>query len=213
MKLIAKNAFLLACGLLACALPSRAGQIPYGNIGQVNTTTYTYTAAATGDVIGYFMGSGASWSEDVGMLINGTLSTNGFGLNDHTTSVGGSFNFGAVTAGDTLTFVLRVINSGGTLPANQLWYTDPLLNGGAGNHVYSTSAVINQVYGGSPAGTYVAFEDAPLTASDLNYFDDTFIFTNVASHSAGVPDGGTTAVLLGMAFTGLAVLRRRIVRA
>jgi hypothetical protein len=201
---IAALAFASAVGM------AHAGPIPYPNKGTPNPAVYTFTAAATGDVIGYFGGSGASFDEKVGLLDNGVLTSAGYGLDDHTTAVGASFDFGMVTAGDTLVFVDDVISEGGFV------YSDPSLNvpyDAPGvtnhNHVYSTSALAGQVFAGSPAGTYVGFEDLPFPGSDYYYFDDTFVFTDVSTTTTGVPDGASTMALLGVGVAALFLLRRR----
>jgi len=202
---------VVALALASSAGVALAGPIPYPSSGTPNSTTYTFTAAATGDVIAYFAGSGASYDEQVGMLDNGVLTAAGFGLDDHSSVVGQSFDFGPVTAGDTLVFVDHVFNTAGYV------YSDPSLNvpydidGSDGhNHVYSTSATLGQVYAGSPAGTYVAFEDLKFPDSDFNYFDDTFIFTDVSTVTNTVPDGVPTLALLGLGVAGICLLRRRV---
>src|SRR5258706_11015397 len=115
------------------------------------------------------------------MLVNG-VATGIVGLDNHAAALGVSLNLGAVTAGDTIVFVL--VNH--TLGDNA--YSDRSLNGaydgGVGlNHVYSTpytqtSPIIDSI----PAGTYVAFEDLrgndPF--NDWNYHDETFVFQNVS---------------------------------
>ena len=187
-----------------------AGPIPYPNAGTPNPVTYTFTASATGDVTGYFAGSGAAYDEQVGLLDNGVLTPAGYGLDDHSSVVGQTFDFGHVTAGDTLVFVDHVFDTAGYV------YSDPSLNvpyddnGVDGhNHVYSTPALAGLVYSGSPAGTYVAFEDLKFPYSDFNYFDDTFIFTDVATHTS-VPDSASTLALLGIGIAGICLLRRRV---
>jgi VPDSG-CTERM motif len=206
-----KILLLAAVGVTGLSSSLIAGPIPYPTPGVENPVTYSFTATASGDVMGYFAGSGAAYDEVVGMSVNGAPVAS-FGLDDHSSLVGDSFNFGSVTAGDTLVFVLNTLS-----PPLGLAYSDPSLNGpydglGAGpghNHVYSTGATAGQVYAGSPAGTYVAFEDLPFySPPDWNYFDDTFIFTDVST-TTSVPDSGSTMMLLGMAMTGLGLLRRK----
>src|SRR5436309_2635111 len=87
----------------------RADLIPYPTSGIENPVTYTFTATSTGDVIAYFAGSGAAYHNDLGMLVNGVLSPNGFGLENHSSAIGDAFDLGSVTIGDTLTFVLHNI--------------------------------------------------------------------------------------------------------
>jgi hypothetical protein len=184
---------------------AHAGPIPYATPGLENPATYTFTAVATGHVIGYFAGSGASYDEVVGMSVNGG-SPGAFGLDNHTTAIGGSFDFGAVTAGDILKFYVHVNSTGYT------YSSDKTQNVDGKNHLYSTQATAGQAFAGSPVGTYIAFEDL-LGGGDFNYHDNTFVFTNVANGVDNVPDGGATVALLGAGLTGLVALRRRFRRA
>ena len=196
--------------ILSCP-PAKADLIPYPNAGTPNPITYTFTAAATGHVIAYFAGSGAAYDEQLGMLINGVMSPNGFGLDDHSSALGQSFDLGSVTAGDVLTFAVDVIS-----PSLGLVYSDPALNGGydfaGSNHVFSTQyTATSTVFPGIPVGTYVAFEDLRFPGSDFNYFDETYVFTNVATNDdppTATPEP-TTLLLLGIGVTGMAFMRRR----
>jgi hypothetical protein len=197
-------------GLAGAAGIAHAGAIPYPDSGTPNPVFYSFTATSTGEVDAYFAGSGASYDEQVGLFINGVLSSAGWGLDDHSSTVGQVFDMGDVTAGDTLVFADMVANTDGTV------YSDPSLNvpyDAVGtinnNHVYSTSATAGQVSSLIPAGTYVAFEDLPFPGSDFNYFDDTFVFTNVSTTTNGVPDASATLSLLGLGVGALAAARRK----
>jgi len=176
-----------------------AAAVTYPNPGSQNLQTYSFTATTTGDLIAYFAGSGGAELENqLGLLVNG-VSTGLIGLNNHTTAIGESFNFGHVVAGDVLTFVDLVTGYA-------TWYSDPALNGGNGNHVYSKTVGADEAFAGSVAGTYVAFEDLIFPNSDLNYRDHTFVFA-IAS---AVPEPSTWAMLiLGFAGVGFMAYRRR----
>jgi hypothetical protein len=196
-------------GLASAAGIARAGAIPYPDVGTPNPTTYSFTATSTGDVDAYFAGSGASYDEQVGLFINGVLSSAGWGLDDHSSTVGQLFDMGHVNAGDTLIFADDVLSTNGIV------YSDPSMNvpydGSVTNHnhVYSTSATAGQAGTGVPAGTYVAFEDLSFPGSDYNYHDDTFVFTNVTTTTSGVPDASATLSLLGLGVGALAAARRK----
>ncbi|MGO9110861.1 MAG: PEP-CTERM sorting domain-containing protein [Thermoguttaceae bacterium] len=224
-RLTVLKAFVFSVALIGAISASvdAVAQIPYGNVGTPNPTVYTFTAMATGDVIAYFAGSSASFDEQVGLLDNGVLTSAGFVLDDHTSSVGQSFDLGHVTAGDTLTFVDQVEGQVNGVGYTADVYSNPSLNvaydsldGGAGvanhNHIYSTSYTTGGVLDHSiPSGTYVAFEDLPFPNSDYNYFDDTFVFTNVGTTTSTIPEPSTLIVwsLLGTFAVGLGWWRKR----
>ena len=198
---------------LSVATSKVSAQIPYPNSGTVNPVTYSFTAAATGDIVAYFAGTGAAFDEQLGLLDNGVLTPAGFGLDNQTSAIGDSFDLGTVTAGDTLTFVVNVLTFGlGNV------YSDPSLNGtydaGVGvNHVYSTPYTAGSIpaFGAIPSGTYVGFEDLPAWwPPDYNYFDETYVFSdNVSVTTHGVPDATSTLSLFGLGLSGLGLIRRR----
>jgi hypothetical protein len=184
-----------------------ADVIPYPNVGTPNPVTYTFTAAATGSITAYFAGSTAGYDNELGLLVNG-VSTGVVGLDDHASAIGQSLILGSANAGDTLVFVL--VNN--TLGEDA--YSDPAMNVSydtpgetlGHNHVYSTSyTATSPVFPGVPVGTYVAFEDLPFPGSDFNYYDENFVFTNVAATSSAVP-------LPAAAWSGIILLGSMIAR-
>jgi Domain of unknown function (DUF4114)/PEP-CTERM motif len=188
-------AALLAIGAAGSAF---AGVTPYPNAGTQNPTTYTFTSNG-GDVMAYFMGSSASYNESLGLLING-VDSGITGLQNHSTAVGESLDFGTIAAGMTLTFYINVATTG------DVFYSDKGLNSDGVNHVYSTDVGAS---GGVPAGTYVAFEDLK-GGGDLNYHDETFVFTNVGTVTPSVPEPANLALLMsGLGLMGFVARRRR----
>jgi hypothetical protein len=200
------SALIAAAPLTAWA----ADLIPYSG-GQYNSTTYSFTAAADGDLIAYFVGgSGAGITNELGLMVNGVLAPIS-GLNNHTSSVGDFLNFGHVNAGDTLVFVLHNLSdskdafSDASLNAA---YDDPSYTGGH-NHIYSTAyTATDPLFGGGvPAGIYAGFEDLGFPNSDFNYDDESFVFTNVAAVATAVPEAATWAMML-LGFFGLGATLR-----
>lgn len=188
-----------------------ADPIPYPNSGTYNPVTYSFTAATAGDVMAYFIGgSGAGYTNEMGLLVNGIQTPAGFGLDNHTSNVGDSFDLGHANAGDSLVFILDNLSLG------KLAYSDPSMNvpyDDAGqtehNHIYSTAyTATTPLFGSVPAGAYVAFEDIPFPGADFNYNDESFVFTNVGTTST-VPEPGSLSLLAGTILPGLGCLIRR----
>jgi len=195
MKL-SKTTLAAALLALSAAGSAFADATPYPSAGTQNPATYSFTSNG-GDVKAYFMGSTASYNESLGLLIDG-VNSGITGLQNHTAGVGDSLDFGSIAAGKTLTFFINVATTG------DIFYSDKSLNSDGINHVYSTS------FSGSstvPVGTYVAFEDLK-GGGDLNYHDETFVFTNVAT--AAVPEPANLALLMGgLGLMGFVARRRR----
>jgi hypothetical protein len=192
------GAAAIAALSLSASVARAADAIPYPDIGTPNVASYSFTAASTGDLIAYIVGGfGADFDNELGVLVNG-VAQGGFGLDNHSSSVGDSFDFGPVNAGDTLTFVLKN-NSLGAMA-----YSDPSLNvaydspgySGTHQHIYSTTyTATTPLFAGVPKGTYVAFEDLPFPGSDFNYNDESFVFENTRLRS-GTPEPATWGLML-----------------
>jgi hypothetical protein len=208
------------CAAALCAIGGAAAAqgIPYPNGGTQNTASYSFTAAATGEVDAYFAAeTSASYAEAVELIVNG-VATGNFGLINHSTTAGTEFDMGNVLAGDTISFAIQVYTTG-TYGEGQSYmvYSDPSLNlvanggidsSGNGQHIYST----NYTQGSGlpeniPSGVYVGFEDAVVPGADLNYADETYVFTDVGV-STTVPEPAALA-LFGAGLVSLAALRRR----
>jgi hypothetical protein len=191
----------MLCGALALAITAvaDADSIPYPNPGTYNAQTYTFSAISTGDVIAYFAGTDAAFDERLGLLINGVQTSAGFGLDNHTSTIGQSFDLGHANAGDTLVFDVKVVS-----PPLGIIYSDPSLNvpyDEAGetighNHVYSTAyTATSPIFPGVPPGLYVGFEDEQFPFSDFSYADETFVFTNARIGAVPEPSSFALAVL------------------
>jgi len=201
-----KTLALAALGLIGMSASVMAVPITYNGAGLsgVNAATYSFTATGTGPITAYFVGQTAGYGSVIGMLVNG-VDTGITGLQNHSSAYGDSLVLGNVTAGDSITFyMLASTDYSGPPTVDYTWYSNPALNSDGLNHIYSSA------YGGDgiiPAGTYVGFEDLP-GGGDLDYDDHQFVFTGVRGVS--VPDGGTTIAMLGLAFAGLGLLRRKL---
>lgn len=202
MKL--KTAISSAAAAIALALsatPASAAIPVYPDGGNQNPFTYSITATATANVIAYFAGVSGSFTNLLGLRVNG-IDTGILGLDSQATAPGTALDFGPVNAGDVLTFYINV-NDG-----EFFWYSDPSLNDDGVNHVWSTA------YAGGdfdiPAGTYMTFEDLP-DGGDFNYSDLGFVFTNVSVIGTAVPEPASWAMMIaGFGLVGAAMRRRRV---
>jgi hypothetical protein len=187
--------FLLVAILTMTAATVNAAPVRYANSGVENPDTYSFTASTTGDLIAYFAGSSASFTNTLGLIVNG-IEVGLTGLNNKLSSYGDSINFGHVNAGDSLVFKLNVLTTG------KSFFSDKTLNNDNVNHVFSNSFLGDSSI---PAGTYVAFEDLN-GGGNFNYHDENFVFTNVAVSPVPVPAG---IWLFGTGLMSLASFVRR----
>jgi hypothetical protein len=177
------------CGVGSLVSNAKASTlIPYPNRGVENPATYTFTASHDGDVIAFFAGSGAAFSEVVGMTVNG-IPTGITGLNDHTSHIGDSLVLGSVSKGDKIVFFDKELD----LQNPDTWYSDLALNRDHEQHVCSTPYDSNShlLNGAIPSGVYVGFEDLSKDGArgtpNFDYLDDTFVVTNVATNVTPLP--------------------------
>lgn len=211
-----RKIFRLASVAMALALSagaaSAADLIPYPAAGAYNATTYAFTASTTGDLTASIIGGfGAGYTNELGVLVNG-VAQGGFGLNNHTSSLGNTYNFGPVTAGDSLIFVLHNLSRGldaFSLASMNIAY-DSIGYTGGHNHVYSTAYTATPAIGGVAPGVYVGFEDLAFPGSDFNYDDESFVFGNTTRTPGGVPEPATwTMMLMGFGLVGASLRARR----
>jgi len=208
----------LASILAAGSSPLLADDIPYASVGQLAPAN-ALTASATGTVVGYFAGSSAGDNDTIELWDKTQNTFSGFVLPNHSSTVGDPTTFLSVNAGDTLVFILDNVSTGQNEDSVNnngtptTWSTDGY------NHAYTTAYTAGSI-AGLPAGltgTYVGMEDLavtgldPLTGSDLDYNDDTFVFTDIDPASP-TPEPASF-VLFGTGLLGAAgVIRRKFAR-
>jgi len=205
---------LAALALLATPSIALADAIPYANKGTVNPTVYNFVAGFDGDIWGYFIGGDAEFGSMTNMSIaGGAYNPPDPGtFQNHSTLVGAEVLFASgVTAGDTIDLKLSVsiLNPLGPPVLSFELFSNPLSNPDLNNRVYAT-AYTGSIGDCDEAGancTYIGWEDK-LVGSDWDYNDHQFVFKGVSTND--VPDGGSALALLGVALTGLGVMRRRL---
>lgn len=193
---------ILATAVALGATTAAQAALPnYPSPGSFNLADYSFTAVADGDVVAYFGGHTAGYTNWLRLEVNG-VDTGLEGLNNQTSVLGQSFNFGAVNAGDTLVFKIRVANTG------EYFYSKQSLNPDGLTHIYSANYAGGDW--GIPAGVYVGFEDL-YGGGDRDYDDLRFVFTNVGGGEVAVPEPATWAMLItGFGLIGMVARRRRM---
>ena len=199
-----KKLFLALPALASAAIASATPLPSYPTPGTVNPADYTFTALATGPVVAYFGGHSASFTNVLGLIVNG-VDLGVTGLNNQTTPIGTSFDFGGVTvnAGDSLIFYIDVLTT------QNRFFSSQALNADGITHIYSAPYAGGLVGPGGtiPAGVYVGFEDI-LGGGDRDYDDLKFVFVNVGG--GVVPEPATWAMLIaGFGLVGFAARRRK----
>ncbi|WP_235976593.1 PEPxxWA-CTERM sorting domain-containing protein [Sandaracinobacteroides hominis] len=190
--------------------PANAVVPVYSPIKTPNTASYSFTAASDGEVGFYWLGGiTVSYGAQFSYSVNGSAFTPV--MYNFTTAPGAYFDLGDFTAGDEFVFKLTLTKPA-VVAGNEI-FSDPALNGGGLQEVYSAS------YGGGDFGvplgdyTYLAFEDIMgyhdgNRKSDFDYNDDQYAFVNLSS--GVVPEPATWAMLIaGFGMVGFSLRRRK----
>ena len=190
------SAFVIA---VTASIAANADSISYANPG-TTAPSHQFNAIATGDLVGYFDGSSAAYDNQIDVFVNG-VQLGGYSLDDHTSAIGQSVNFGHVNAGDSIVFALNVLSEGYKL------YSDAAMNSDNMNHTYAT-VFSGQTIGAAmiPDGVYLGFEDQLATISDLDYNDEDVVFSNVGMTANPEP---MSFVLFGTGLLALGLFRRK----
>lgn len=165
---------MLAAALLGVAAAGPALADPaYAHPGTVNGASYTFEAIATGDVYAHFMSESAVYTDLLGMSTANSITPIGaVGLDNQTSHRGNYIDLGHVTAGEIVTFFVRVTDTG-------LKFSSQVSeNSDHSQHIFSAA------YAGShspyiPAGIFISFEDLKNNVIDHDYSDTSFVVTDV----------------------------------
>lgn len=196
--------------LAAGSAPLFADNIPYANVGQL-APDQNFTATATGSVTAYFYSSSAGDEDQIILWDKTSGAITAPSLDNHSAPVGSSVSL-SVTAGDSLVFIIDNLSTGQYFSSvDYFGVPSPAnYNDDGFNHAYSTP--YSGGVSGIPSGTYVGMEDLgvtglkPLSGSDLDYNDDTFVFTNVTANPTPEP---SSFILFGTGLIGAAGALRR----
>lgn len=147
---------------------------------------------SSGHVLATFEGQTAGYTSD--LYLSSPITS--FIFTNHVANVGDTVDLGFFTAGTELIFSIYVRNTGDT------FYS------GSGASNSDGLAHANVINNWMPGRTYVGFEDL-WGGGDLDYDDNSFSFTNVATLQP-VPEPETYAMLLaGLGLLGMQARRRK----
>lgn len=207
------NRLLLSLSIAALAASPTtvlADAIPYPNPGTV-APQVTTTASGAGGIAVYFAGSSAGGDDYIDVYDIQTGFSSGYFFPGHETALGTELSIGTgtgqINSGDQIIFY---ISTNPTAPLSSALASSAAYSSDKTNHAYVTSFSGGNLGGTAvPAGLYVGLEDLPITDTDLDYNDDSLVFTGLTASPASVTPEPSSLVLLGTGLLGFVGAGRR----
>ncbi len=229
MRTLISAAAVFAAALAGTAASATDMHYRYGNAGNANTQTYSFTVAQTGDVTIYTMPSTGYYESTLGVEVNGHVIDNGILPLGSSSPDFHATNLGNFNAGDVVEFFLNVYDRDAAGTYLGTYYTDVADNADGLNHIFA-NAYPGEPWIGVPGGTFLGFEDTTTgdVRGDHNYNDYTFVASNLIigapiphhpigggdNDGAAVPEPASWAMMVGgFGMMGAMMRRRRTVRA
>lgn len=234
-----KMKFLLpAVALAAASAPAMAAEPIYAPIGTPNAAVYNFVATSTGPLTAFYLnGTTRSYRSQLIVLVNG-VQLGGSAFDTQTAVAGDSYTFGNVTIGDSIEFVLQIIQPpsvagfqisstiGNSTPTGEDDGFQQIFSSswGGGSFSYSPQADgLGPVLNGNLAAgdyTFVAFEDIlgtqapdrgnPPRPGLVNDFDYNDHRFAFTNVTNIVPEPATWAMMIaGFGLVGFAMRRRK----
>ena len=182
------------------AVPAKAVFPVYTNVGTENPAEYSVAAGNTGFLRSFFVGKGgAAFTVTLGAFVDGV--DRGFGFDNQSATFGQMHNFGAIVAGQSISYYVFVQDTGDT------FFLDKALNGDGIQHFYRAS-YSGTDFGPLISGGYYGVEDL-FGGGDFNYSDLQFVSTT--GSIGAIPEPGSWALMiLGFGVVGSAMRRHKV---
>jgi hypothetical protein len=218
-------AALIAASFGATAASATDMNYRYANAGTANAATYTFTAAADGDLTVYRMNSTGFYMSTLGVKVNGTTIAQGILDTDHWNIFSPNV-LGTVHAGDSIEFFIDTYDRDDAGTHLGTYYSTVSDNADGLQHIFADEHPA-EPWIGTPLGTFIGFEDTTTgdNRGDLNYNDYTIVVPNllvnapIVNHPGSgddqssvspAPEPASWAMMLGgFGLVGGAMRRRR----
>jgi len=220
-----KNLAIAAIAAAAFGTAAFAAEPIYSPKGTPNAATYSFAAAADGELVAWYLGGfTVTYRSTLWASINGSAWSGPAFLTGAVGGEGSSFSFGPVSAGDTIEFRL-LIQTPAQVAGNEIFSTpsdnangglQQIFSAGWGGGDFTYQRFVNgpTMDGSIPLGdyTFVAFEDIlgfrdQRFKNDFDYNDHRFAFSNLRNI---IPEPATWAMMItGFGLVGFAARRRK----